>query len=58
LPEDYKTEPPKDNPAYYFRPWKTMLARTVADGGKSFYTQGRHHETIPALWTAINQLSS
>ena len=58
LPEDYNTEPPKDNPAYYFRPWKTMLARTVADGGKSFYTQGRHHETIPALWTAINQLSS
>ncbi len=57
LPEDYKTEPKKDNPAYYFRPWKTMLARTVADGGQSYYVQGRHDATIPALWTAINNIA-
>lgn len=55
LPEDFTKEPPKDNPAYYFRPWKTMLVRTVADGGKSFYIKGRHSDTIPALWTAINE---
>ena len=57
LPENYNTEPQKDNPAYFFRPWKTMLARTVADGGQSFYVQGRHRSTIPALWTAITNLS-
>lgn len=55
LPDDYKTEPQIENPAYYFRPWKTMLVRTVADGGQSFYVQGSHLQTIPALWTAINQ---
>ena len=53
---NYKTEPQIENPAYYFRPWKTMLARTVADGGQSFYVQGAHLQTIPALWTAINSL--
>lgn len=55
LPDDFKTEPDKNNPAYYFRPWKTMLVRTVADGGESFYVKGRHAETIPAFWTAINK---
>jgi hypothetical protein len=56
LPPDYTLEPDKNNPMYYFRPWKTILVRTVADGGKSFYIQGRHHETIPGLWTALEQL--
>lgn len=55
LPTDFSKEAPKDNPAYYFRPWKTMLVRTVADGGKSFYIKGRHSDTIPALWAAINE---
>jgi hypothetical protein len=41
--------PPKTDPRYYFRPWKTILARTVADGGESFYIQGQHGETVPAL---------
>lgn len=41
--------PPKDNPRYYFRPWKTILARTVADGGKSYYVQGEHRQTLPTL---------
>jgi len=56
LPDNYREEASKDNPYYYFRPWKTMLVRTVADGGESFYVKGRHAETIPALWTAINEL--
>lgn len=53
LPPNYHEEPPKENPAYYYRPWKTMLVRTVADGGKSFYFKGRHRETVPQLWTAL-----
>lgn len=48
----------KDDHAYYFRPWKTMLVRTVADGGESFYVKGRHVETIPSLWHQINQLEA
>ncbi len=56
LPEDINEEPPKDSAAYYFRPWKTMLVRTVADGGKSFYVKGKHGDTIPALWSAINEV--
>jgi hypothetical protein len=54
LPADYRDEAPKEGEGYYFRPWKTMLIRTVADGGKSYYVRGTHAETIPALWTAIN----
>jgi hypothetical protein len=54
LPSDFSKEPSKENPAYYFRPWKTMLVRTVADGGESFYVRGKHAETIPALWSAIS----
>jgi hypothetical protein len=53
LPADYRVEAGPDEPGYYFRPWKTMLTRTVADGGESFYVQGPHQETIPELWTAV-----
>jgi len=56
LPTNIIEEPPKDEAAYYFRPWKTMLSRTVADGGESFYIRGRHSVTIPSLWLAINKL--
>lgn len=55
LPKDFRSESPKDQPGYYFRPWKTMLSRTVADGGQSFYILGRHEKTFPALWAAINE---
>jgi hypothetical protein len=54
LPEAYHHEAPKEDPAYYFRPWKTMLVRTVTDGGESFYVQGPHATTIPQLWTALH----
>ncbi len=56
LPEGFSGEPSKEDSKYYFRPWKTMLVRTVADGGRSYYVNGRHADTIPALWTAINGL--
>lgn len=56
LPDDFRKEPVKDDPAYYFRPWKTLLVRTVADGGESFYIKGKHEDTIPALWRTINRI--
>jgi len=46
---DVSTAPPKSNPHYYFRPWKTILARTIADGGKSYYVQGDHMATLGNL---------
>ena len=55
LPGDFSKEPQRDTPYYYFRPWKTMLVRAVSDGGESFYVKGRHSDTIPALWMAIDK---
>lgn len=49
---DFRRELPKTDPGYYFRPHKTMLVRTVADGGESFYFCGDHRATFPALRTA------
>lgn len=46
---DMTTEAPKTNPQYYYRPWKTVLVRTVADGGESFYICGDHRQTLPHL---------
>lgn len=56
LPADLSREPPKDDPAYYFRPLKTMLVRTVAEGGQGFYVRGRHDQTVPQLWTALTNI--
>lgn len=53
LPDETRYEAPKTNPQYYFRPWKTILARTIADGGASYYVQGDHRQTFPALYDAI-----
>lgn len=50
---DYHRELDKSDPGYYFRPHKTMLVRTVADGGESFYFQGEHRATLPALRRAL-----
>jgi len=50
---DIHRELPKTDPGYYFRPHKTMLVRTVAEGGASFYFCGDHRATLPALRRAI-----
>jgi len=50
---DIHKELPKTDPGYYFRPQKTILVRTVADGGASFYFCGDHRATLPALRRAI-----
>ena len=46
-------ELPKSDPGYYFRPHKTILVRTVADGGQSLYVCGDHRITVPALRRAV-----
>ena len=50
---DCRKELPKTDPGYYFRPHKTILVRTVADGGESFYFCGPHRATLPALWRQL-----
>lgn len=59
LPADFRRGPPsKDHPQYYYRPWKTILVRTVADGGRSYYFAGDHRQTIPTLWRElVNRLA-
>jgi len=52
---DIHKELPKTDPGYYFRPHKTILVRTVADGGESFYFCGPHRATLPALRRAVLQ---
>jgi hypothetical protein len=52
LEGDTRQQAPKSDPRYYYRPWKTILVRTVADGGESFYIAGDHRETLPALYHA------
>jgi hypothetical protein len=49
LEGDTRRQAPKTDPRYYYRPWKTILVRTVADGGESFYVQGDHRVTVPVL---------
>jgi len=50
---DIRRELPKSDPGYYFRPHKTMLVRTVAGGGESYYFSGDHRATLPALRKAL-----
>ncbi len=54
---DHRKELPKTDPGYYFRPHKTILVRTVADGGESFYFCGEHRATVPALWRLLKERS-
>jgi len=49
LGPDYHREASKSEPSYYFRPYKTILVRTVRDGGTSFYIRGDHAVTMPNL---------
>ncbi len=53
---DIHHELPKTDPGYYFRPHKTILVRTVADGGESFYFCGDHRATVAALRRELLEL--
>jgi hypothetical protein len=55
LDADTRRQAPKSDPRYYYRPWKTILVRTVADGGESFYVQGDHRVTVPHLYHAATR---
>jgi hypothetical protein len=46
---DLSQEAQRSTPEYFFRPWKTILVRTVSDGGESLYVQGSHRQTFPYL---------
>lgn len=58
LGDDLSHEAPKSDPRYYYRPFKTILVRTVADGGESFYIRGDHRVTLPSLWKRILDFES
>ncbi len=54
LPENWReSTPSKQESRYYYRPWKTILARTVAGGGQSYYFRGNHRQTLPTLWAEL-----
>jgi hypothetical protein len=55
LDGDTRQQAPKTDFRYYYRPWKTILVRTVADGGESFYVEGDHRVTVPHLHRASLQ---
>ncbi len=57
LDDDLSVEPSRESPHYYFRPLKTVLIRTVADGGSSFYIRGQHRQTFLDLFAALQNLS-
>lgn len=50
LPANTLAEAPKTEHLYYFRPWKTLLSRSVAQGGQSHYAQAAHRDSLPQLW--------
>jgi hypothetical protein len=50
---DIHHEAPKSDARYYFRPYKTILVRTVQDGGESFYVQGDHQATVLNLYHRV-----
>jgi hypothetical protein len=53
LGDDIESEASKSDPRYYYRPFKTILVRTVSDGGESFYICGNHTETMPAMYKGV-----
>lgn len=53
LGDDLESEAPKTDPRYYYRPFKTILLRTVQDGGESFYVRADHRASLPALYRLL-----
>jgi len=50
LGTDLHHEADKSEARYYFRPYKTLLVRTVQDGGHSYYVRADHKVSIPLLY--------
>jgi hypothetical protein len=56
LGQDWRAgEAPKSDPRYYYRPYKTLLVRTVQDGGESVYIEGDHQRTVLHLHHALQE---
>jgi hypothetical protein len=53
LGDDIDSEASKSDPRYYYRPFKTILVRTVRDGGESYYICGDHTVTMPSLYQGV-----
>ncbi len=49
LGDDLQQEAQKSDYRYFYRPYKTILVRTVQDGGQSFYFCGDHQSTFSSL---------
>jgi hypothetical protein len=49
LGDQLQQEASKTDYRYYYRPYKTILVRTVQDGGESFYIRGDHRATLGNL---------
>lgn len=50
---NYRTEIGKNHPHYYYRPRKNIINRPTSLGGKGFYIEGNHVDTIPNLYLRI-----
>ncbi len=48
--EDYKSDVPKTDYLYYYRPRKNIINRPVSRGGTGLYIYGNHLSTIPTLF--------
>lgn len=57
LDSELEREPGRDDFRYYYRPLKTILQRTVRDGGTSFYVRGDHRRTFPTLHSFLKELN-
>ncbi len=50
---DYRNKGPKETFHYFYRPLKNIVDRPTSLGGRGFYMEGNHTETIPALFTRL-----
>lgn len=55
LGDDYRSEIGKDNFHYFYRPRKNIVNRPTASGGKGFYIEGNHKNTIPNLYSRLKK---
>jgi len=53
--DDFRKEGKPTDAHYYYRPKKTILIRTVKDGGESYHIQGDFNRTVPNLYHQIIQ---
>ncbi|HHY82901.1 MAG TPA: hypothetical protein GX505_09530 [Clostridiales bacterium] len=50
---DYRSKVSDDHFHYYYRPRKNVINRPTSLGGRGFYIQGNHKDTIPNLYEKI-----